>query len=619
MKKLNFIFLFLLFISACGNLFSQTLTAIVRSPKVGLGDQFEVSFTFNGPDVNNVKGFTSPDFANFMILSGPNQSTNMQIINGAVSGSITYSYYLQPRAIGSFTITSASVTYKGTIYKSQPIKIEVVKGSAPPPTAKNQQGTTPEAQNSEIAKNLFIRVFADKQKVYQGEQVTVTYKLYTRLNIASQMQLSKLPQYQGFWAEELETSNNINFTVENFEGRQYRVGILKKAALFPSQSGELTVSPMELKVPVQIQHKRKPGNSIFDDFFNDPFFGNAETVQYMAKSNTVKVNVMPLPENKPESFKGAVGQFTLTSELNKNSTKTNEPLSLKLNITGTGNVTLLTVPEINLPSGMEKYDPKSTDQVTRQNKISGKKSIEYLIVPRNAGKKEIPPVKFSYFDPNKKTYVTLSTPPYNINVEQGAGDQGYAGMSKEDIKLLGDDIRYIKTSPPALQQKGEILLYQLGFWTAAVLPFFALIGAVMWKRREDRLSGNISLMRYQKAQRISAKRLKTAKTLMLANKQTEFYTEISLALFGYLEDKLHIPKSEFTLDRASYELKRSKVDETLITGIVSCAEKCEYIRFAPVEDGTTEMKNMYQQVEKLIIGVERSKKFLHPNNDDEHA
>jgi hypothetical protein len=394
--------------------------------------------------------------------------------------------------------------------------------------------------------------------------------------------------------------------VENVDGKQFRVGILKKAALFPSQSGELTVSPMELKVPVQIQKKRKQGNSIFDDFFNDPFFGNAETVQYNAKSNTVKVNVMPLPENKPESFKGAVGQFTLSSELNKNTTKTNEPLSLTLNISGTGNVTLLTVPELNLPAGMEKYDPKSTDQVTRQNKISGKKSIEYLIVPRNAGKKEIPPVKFSYFDPNKKSYVTLSTPPYSITVEQGTGDQSYAGMSKEDVKLLGDDIRYIKTSPASLHHTGEVLIDDFGFWTTVALPFFALIGAVMWKRREDRLSGNISLMRYQKAQRISVKRLKTAKALMLADKQTDFYTEISLALFGYLEDKLHIPKSEFTLDRASAELRNSKVGESLIVGIVNCAEKCEYIRFAPVEDGTTEMKNMYQQTEKLIIDVERS-------------
>lgn len=606
MKKINFILIALLLLAACGRLSSQSLTASVANSKVGLGDQFEVSFEFNGPDINNAKNFTSPEFANFLILSGPNQSTSMQIINGAVSGSISYSYYLQPRSIGTFTIGSASINYKGTTYKSQPVKIEVVKGSAPPPIAKNQQGTTPEVQNSEIAKNLFIRAAVDKQKVYQGEQVTVTYKLYTRLNIASQMQVSKLPQYQGFWAEELETPNQIMFTTENVDGKQFRVGILKKAALFPSQSGELTVSPMELKVPVQIQKKRKQSNNIFDDFFNDPFFGNAETVQYNAKSNTVKVNVLPLPENKPESFKGAVGQFSLSSELNKTSTKTNEPLSLKVNITGTGNVTLLSVPEINLPSGMEKYDPKSTDQVTRQNRISGKKSIEYLIVPRNAGKKEIPPVRFTYFDPNKKSYVTLSTPPYNINVEQGTGDQGYAGMSKEDIKLLGDDIRYIKTSSPGLHEKGEIVLFQFGFWTAAVLPLFALIGAVMWKKREDRLSGNISLMRYQKAQRMSAKRLKTAKTLMLANKQTEFYTEISLALFGYLEDKLHIPKSEFTLDRASAELRRSNVDESLIAGIVTCAEKCEYIRFAPVEDGTTEMKNMYQQTEKLIIDVERS-------------
>jgi hypothetical protein len=606
MKKINFIFFFLLFITACGRLFPQTLTASVASSKVGLGDQFEIQFSFNGPDVNNVGNFKSPDFANFMILSGPNQSTSMSIINGAVSGSLTYSYYIQPRAVGTFTIGSASVSYKGITFKSAPVKIEVVKGSAPPPNANKQQDASPDAQNSEIAKNLFIRVFADKQKVYQGEQVTVTYKLYTRLNIAAQMQVSKLPQYQGFWAEELETSNNINFTIENFEGKQFRVGILKKAALFPSQSGDLTVSPMELKVPVQIQKKRKPGNSVFDDFFNDPFFGSAQTVEYNAKSNTVKVNVLPLPENKPESFKGAVGQFSLTSELNKNSTKTNEPLSLKVNITGTGNVTLLSVPEINLPAGMEKYDPKSTDQVTRQNKISGKKSIEYLIVPRNAGKKEIPPVKFSYFDPNKKAYVTLSTPVYNINVEQGSGDQSYAGMSKEDIKLLGDDIRYIKTAPAKLHEKGEILLYSFGFWTTVALPFFALIGAAMWKRREDRLSGNISLMRYRKAQRISSKRLKTAKVLMLANKQTEFYTEISLALFGYLEDKLHIPKSEFTLDRASDELRKSKVDESLITGIVTCAEKCEYIRFAPVEDGTTEMKNMYQDTEKLIIDVERS-------------
>jgi hypothetical protein len=607
MEKRIFILLLLFLSAVSSNILAQSFTASVSSNKVGEGDQFEVSFTYSGGDVNNAKGFTPPNFANFLTLSGPNQSTSMQIINGAVSGSISYAYYLQPRSIGKFTIGSASINYKGTTYKTNPVNIEVVKGSPKQAPGNNSSVDNSSSQNAEIGKNLFIRAVADKQKVYQGEQITVTYKLYTRLNIAAQMQVSKLPQYQGFWAEELETSNQIMFTVENFEGKQYRVGILKKAALFPSQSGELNVSPMELKVPVQIQKKRKTsGNSVFDDFFSDPFFGNSETVEYSAKSNTIKINVLPLPENKPDSFKGAVGQYSITSELNKTTTKTNEPLSLKVNITGSGNISLLNVPELNLPAGIEKYDPKTNDQITRQGTLSGKKSIEYLIVPRNAGKKEIPPIKFSYFDPNKKSYVTLSTPPYSIDVEQGSGDQNYAGLSKEDIKLLGDDIRYIKTSSGNLHKTGEIVLYQFGFWTAAVIPFFALIGAVMWKRREDRLSGNVQLLKYRKAQRISQKRLKTARELMTSGNQAEFYTEISMALFGYLEDKLHIPKSEFTLERASDELRMCKVNDSLIAGIINCAEKCEYIRFAPVEDGTTEMKNMYQDTEKLIIDVERS-------------
>jgi hypothetical protein len=607
MKRIELTYIVLFLICSCRIVLPQSLTASASSNRIGESDQVEVSFTFSGQDINSATGFKAPDFGGLLVIQGPMQSTSMQIINGAVSGSLTLSYYLRAKGMGKFTIGSASISYKGTTLKSNPISIEVVKGSPKQNNNSNNVTDNSASQNQEIAKNLFIRAFADKQKAYVGEQVTVTYKLYTRLSIAAQMQVSKLPQYQGFWCEELETANNINFTVENFEGKQYRVGILKKAALFPSQSGELSVTPMELNVPVQIQKKRKQtGNSIFDDFFNDPFFGNAETVNYDAKSNTLKINAVPLPENKPETFKGAVGQYTITSELDKSTTKTNEPLSLKVNIFGSGNISLLSLPDLNLPVGMEKYDPKSSDQITRQGRISGKKSIEYLIVPRNVGKKEIPPVKFSYFDPAKKNYVTISTPPYTINVEQGNGDQNYAGLSKEDIKLLGDDIRYIKTNSGSLHKTGDIILYNVGFWTAAVFPLFILIGAVMWKRREDKISGNVQLLRYRKAQRISQKRLKTAKELMTAGKQPEFYGEISLALFGYLEDKLHIPKSEFTLERASEELSKRNIDESLIGKIINCAEKCEYIRFAPVEDGTTEMNNMYNDTEKLIIDVERS-------------
>jgi hypothetical protein len=240
MFKIFFPIFFLLFIEAVPQNFEGSASAT----SVGLNDRFEVSFTFSGQDINGLKNFSPPDFKNFLILSGPNQSTSMQIINGARSGSVSYSYYLQPRNLGKYTIGSASIVQNEKTFKTTPFNIEVIKGSTQPQKQDQDAGVS----NEEIAKNLFVKAEADKRRVYKGEQVTVTYKLYTRLNIASQMSISKLPQYQGFWVEELETSSNIMFTTEVVDGKQFRVGVLKKAALFPAQTGELSVTPFELKV-----------------------------------------------------------------------------------------------------------------------------------------------------------------------------------------------------------------------------------------------------------------------------------------------------------------------------------------------------------------------------------
>ena len=226
-----------------------------------------------------------------MILSGPNQSTSMQIINGAVSGSRSYSYYLQPQSVGKFTIGSAIINYNNKTLSTQPLNITVEKGS-PKSLSQQQQGSS-EISQKDIADNLFILATADKEKVDLGDQVTVTYKLYTRLGIASQMQVAKLPTYEGLWAEEISIPNNITFSTEMYKGKQFRVGILKKVALFPSRTGELSVSPLVLDIPVQIQQKKKSGNNLFDDFFNDPFFNSVQNVNYNAKSNTIKLHVNP--------------------------------------------------------------------------------------------------------------------------------------------------------------------------------------------------------------------------------------------------------------------------------------------------------------------------------------
>jgi hypothetical protein len=584
----------------CGKAFSQSFTASVSNNPIGLDEQFEISFTFSGQDINNLTNFQAPSFKDFIPLSGPNQSTSMQIINGAVSGSRTFSYYLQARNIGKFTIGSASIVNKDQTLKSNPITIEVVKGSAKP--KQNQDQGAQQVSTKEIAENLFIRAIVDRTNVYKGEQVTVVYKLYTRLNISTP-QLSKLPSYQGFWSEELDMPQNINFTRENINGKLFNVAVLKKAALFPSQSGELSVTPFELKIPVMIQ-KKKSGNP-FDDFFNDPFSNQTETVDFTAKSNTVKVKVLPLPQTKEESFYGAVGNFSYNASVDKKRVKQNEPVTLKLEISGTGNISLIEPPKFELSSGFEKYDPKSTDQINRGGIVSGKKTFEYLIVPRISGKQEIPSIKFTYFNPQKKEYTTLSSPSFSIEIDKGSGEYaGTGGLTKEEIKLLDQDIRYIKTSKDELHKEDGLLISSAGFWTAVILPFTAFIGLLVWKRREDKLAGNVQLLKNLRAEKIAKSRLKLASKLLKEKNTEKYYEEVSRALIGYLEDKLNLPKSEFTLDAIKSVLFERKIPEEQISEVASTIQKCEFIKYAPVTDGLNEMQNIYNSTSRLIVKLE---------------
>ena len=595
--SLLFTFYFILFTS--GLAFAQEFTASVNETTVSDNESFQVSFTFSGSSISNLSKFSPPAFENFMILSGPNQSSSIQIINGTQSASLTYSFVVQPKSLGRLSVGSASIEQNGKTYKSNPITITVVKGSSKPQQKKDDSKISTE----EIAKNLFIRAMVDKTKAYRGEQITVTYKLYTRLSIAAQMSISKLPQYQGFWAEELETPNNILFNTEVVNGKQYRVGILKKAALFPTQTGSLEVTPFELTVPVEIKKQRS--KNIWDDFFGDPF-GRSEIYEFNAKSNTVKIQVEPLPAGEPDSFKGAVGDYSFNATLNNTIVKSNEPLTLNLNISGTGNIKLLDMPEINFPNGFEKYEPKVSDQINRKSKISGTKKGEYLFVPRVVGKREIPPIEFSFFNPGKRKYVTLKSQPFNIDIKPGDKLASTEVAGKEDVKQLGQDIRFIKTSYGDIEKKENYFINSTGFLIVSILPFLMSVGLIGWKRRYDKLHGNVVLLRYQKAQKVAKNRLKLAKKLMDTKNYKEFYTELSSALFGYLEDKLHIPKSEFTIERASDELRNMHISEDLILDLKVSAEKCEFVRFAPGAEKSTAMKGMYDEIAEVIINLEKN-------------
>jgi hypothetical protein len=600
-KQKSILVMMLLLCGFTGLVNAQRFSGTVDKTVVGQYDRFQAYFTFDGADVNNVSNFRPPVFSGFKILSGPNQSSSIQIINGKVAGSLTYSYVLQPTSIGDFTISSASIDYAGKTYRTSPINMKVEKG-----TLQQQKESTGGYSQEELAKNVFIVAEANKTRTSLGEQITVTYKLYTKLNISSP-QITKLPSYEGFWAEEIGPIQNINFEIGMYKGERYRVAKIKQVALFPSKTGSLSVTPFELNIPVIVKKKKQSGNDVFDQFFNDSFFSRTETIEFKAKSNTIKVEVDALPGGAPASYNGAVGNFNFKAEVDKNDVSTNESVTLRLTINGSGNIKLLKVPEVQLPGGMEKYEPKSIDNVNSGGGvISGQKIVDYLIVPRSAGEKEIPPVEFTYFNPQSKKYVTIKSQPIKINVKQGVGGSTVAsqGFSKEDVKLLNEDIRYIKTSDFNLEPRQEISLIKPWFWASLIVPFFALIGLITFKRRQDKLSGNVQLLRYQKADKAARKRLKQSKTALDANKISEFYSELSFALFGYLEDKLGIQKSEFTLEGAIAKLSVTNVNPELIDRVKRIAEKCEFVRFAPQGETSASAQEIYDEAVKVIIELD---------------
>ena len=435
-----------------------TFVASVDKNTVAVDEQFTLEFTLNGGGMGSGSIPKLPDLSKFMVLSGPNQSSSVQIVNGSVSSSVTYSYVVQPREAGKFTLGAATIETGGKQFSSQPIEITVVKGAAKPKQSAAAGQTTD--SNVQVGDNLFLRATVDRSRVYLGEQVTVTFKVYTRVRITNYT-IEKLPAMTGFWGEELAVPQQISLTTEVVNGKQYQSGLLKKVALFPTQSGTLEINPLEIVCQVQMQN-RKRSNDFFDQFFNDPFFNNVATSNVNIKSPAVRITVLPLPKNDvPASFKGAVGKFNLNASVSSARVKTNEPLSLKATIGGSGNIKILEAPNLEVSNDFEKYDPKVNETIDRSgNVVNGSKTFEWLLVPRYPGQKRIPALEFSYFDPSKGKYVALKSGAIDLTVEKGSAEapQITSGISKEDVKLLSQDIRFIKTNSGSFRRKGGDVL-----------------------------------------------------------------------------------------------------------------------------------------------------------------
>ncbi len=575
------------------------------------GERFQLVFSLNASGSN----FNPPDLSNFRLIAGPSPSTSYstQNINGRVSQSInqSYTYYLQALKEGSFKIPPARITANGKVYESNPISIRVVKGNQR--QAGQQQGNASGGNNEILGgDDIFLRAIVDKKNPYLGEQVLVTYNIYTRVAARSPT-VKEYPSFPGFWSVDLtDASKQMQQRREILNGEQYVTAVISQVALFPQKSGELSIEPMQVDVQVQVQtqsRRSRTGDSFFDRFFDDPFFNNIQYVDKNLVTAPVKINVKPLPlSNRPASFDGAIGNFSLRYDLDKTETNTNEPLTYKITISGNGNLELIDNLDVNFPPDFEVYDPKKTSNIRKnENGVSGTISFEYLIIPRVEGEFIIDPVKFSYFDISEEKYKSLSTPEYTIKVNKGEesySNVSYSGVSQQDVKYIGSDIRHIKTGNIQLQKIGSHFFDSLNFYLMIIIPLtLALIFVIGWKTREKKRK-DIGLMNYKRATRVARKNLKKARQFMKEGKEEAFFVEISQALWGYLSNKFNIPRAKLSIENVHQVLSRQEIKKENIDQFTETLNHTEYARFAPGSKEENREK-IYNEALEIISKIER--------------
>jgi len=577
-----------------------TFTASVDRSQIAAGDQFQVTFTFDGSDYNNVRNFKAPDFGQLVVISGPNQSTNMQWVNGKMSASIGYTYILYARQSGKITIGSATIEYKGTTLKSNPVPIEVSQGKP------KQQQSSPNPSVADAGDNLLIKTYSDKQRVRQGEQLIITFKLYTRVSVTG-YDLAKAPTFDGFWSEDFEMPKQPTQATETLNGKQYRAIVIKKTALFATQAGNLKIAPLEARCAVQVQSKRR-SNDPFDQFFNDPFFQQVQTVNMDVKSNPLTIIVDPIPANAPSGFSGAIGHFAFNASVDSRNVKAGDPITLRVSVLGSGNIKLVTVPKPQLPADMESYEPKISEEISRDGGIiRGKKTAEYLLIPRNSGQRALESMQFVYFDLEKKEYVTLRSPKFDFSIAPGKDftNSGTSLNAKEEVLMLGEDIRFLKLSLGRLQSAEEIKSSGW-FLLGIILPPCMFAGAWFYRKRMEKIYGDMPRLLFETAGREASRRLKKARALLEQGNTESYHAEILRALMVYLEHKLRTPKAKFVMEDAVLQLSQNGVQKEVVQSLKTCMERAEFVRYAPGSDSKDARKELLDIAAGAINGIEQS-------------
>ena len=586
--------------------------------QVIVGRPFQLTYSVN----QRSKDLQIAEITDFDVLAGPYQSTSSStsFVNGKRTSSFqqTYTYTLMAQREGTFTIAPASIRVSGDTYTSNGVRITVLPEDEQPQQSQqsqqpSRQANTQSSQQSSSnsgsvsSENLFIRTIVSKTRVHEQEAILLSYKLYfAGVDVAQFTNNTKIPEFTGFLKQDLE-QGEIQTELEHYNGRNYQTATLYRTLLYPQHSGDIQIDPATFEAVLRVQ-TRAQVRSIFDDFF-----GTYTNVTRAIKAPGVTIHVESLPSGKPAGFSGGVGQFTLSPSISQTEVETNDAVTIRLDISGTGNMKLLKTPSVDWPEGFEPYDPKVTNNFkTTAAGVSGTKSIEYLAIPRASGDYTVPSVAFSYFDTESDTYKTLTTPEYTIHVKKGAGDSAAAGaptnyVNKEDIKQLGSDIRYIHTNTSSLTPARPALVAygSLAFWLLYLVPLAIAVLLFVVFRKQIRENADTTRVRYKRANKVAQKRLRAADKLLQENKKEAFYEEIERAAKQYLSDRLSIPTADLNKDNIASILRSKGVADTLVNEVIEVLSTAEFARYAPSTDHA--MADLYKATAQLIDHLENEK------------
>lgn len=593
--------LLLLFLLQGSYSIAQDVTFKASAPQsVVKGEQFRLTYSLNkeGKDIR-----LPSKMEGFEILFGPSVSSSYstQIINGKSTSqsSFSYTYILVAPEEGTFSIGPADIKVDGSNYRSNSLEIKVLPPDKKTDNSQSSQSSSASSSSAQEIKSTdaFIRTVVSKNQIYEQEGFMVSFKLYTTLNVVDFVRI-EFPEFEGFLVEELDVPSNQQLKLEHYNGRNYYTAVLRKTLLFPQRAGKITIPSGRLEMVFSVPSGKKISS----------FFGTQEVNVDVKKpmiTNPVTVNVTQLPLGKPAGYKGAVGSFKFTPSISSQEVKANEPVTITLKISGTGNQKLIQNPEIEFPTNFETYEPTIENDLTAgENGLTGTRTVEYLVIPRYEGEYSIPPIEFSYFDVASRSYKTVKSPTYNLNVLKGAPGSATASsyVNQQQVKVE-QDIRYIKTTKPKFLKTDNFFIGSWTYWLWYIIPFVLLCLFFVLYRKQMKLNSNIALMRTKRANKVAKRRLKQAERYLKVHDKENFYNEVLRALWGYFSDKLSIPGSNLTRNNIGAELSLYGVDDTLVQKFMEILDTCEFARYAPVES-SAEMDKVYQETSDAIGKME---------------